>query len=119
MQRPPRNPGSMLLQTKRVSWAVLQGIVSLGLLTALLIYAVHLQTPEPQLRALMFTALVATNISLILVNRSFDASLLHAFSRRNPSLWILLSAVSALLVLLLNWDGARSLFHFDALNSWQ
>ncbi len=119
MQRPPRNPGSMLLQTKRVSWAVLQGVVSLGLLTALLIYAVQLQTPEPQLRALMFTALVATNISLILVNRSFDASLLHAFSRPNPSLWILLSAVSSVLVLLLNWDSTRSLFHFDALNSWQ
>jgi P-type Ca2+ transporter type 2C len=119
MKRPPRDPATPLLQAKRVSWAVLQGVVSLGLLVALLIYEVHLQTPAPQLRALMFSALVLTNIILILVNRSFDASIVRAFTRPNPSLWILLGAVGVLLMVSLSSPIARTLFHFGALNSAQ
>jgi P-type Ca2+ transporter type 2C len=119
MNRPPRDPATPLLQAKRVSWAVLQGVVSLALLVALLIYEVHLQTPEPQLRALMFSALILINVSLILVNRSFDASIVRAFTRPNPSLWILLSAVGVLLAVSLTAPIARTLFHFGALNPVQ
>ncbi|WP_343207429.1 cation transporting ATPase C-terminal domain-containing protein [Aminobacter sp. MSH1] len=54
--------------------------------------------------------------SLILVNRSFSASLITAFRGHNPSLgWILLG-VSAILAASLLWPWLSALFAFGALH---
>ncbi len=116
MQRPPRDPASPLLLPRRILWAVVQGVVALAILTTTLIGAARVGLPEGDLRALVFTALVLINMGLILVNRSFSSSLVHAFLRPNRSLAILLGAVSVLLVAALYWPPARSLFHFGRLH---
>ena len=64
----------------------------------------------------MFVSLVLVNASLILVNRSFSSSLLAALVRPNPSLWILLSGVAALLAVTLTWPPAMELFRFGPLH---
>ena len=68
------------------------------------------------MRALVFVSLVLINASLILVNRSFSASLLAALVRPNASLWILLSGVAALLAVALTWPPAMDLFRFGPLH---
>jgi Ca2+-transporting ATPase len=72
--------------------------------------------PETELRALVFVSLVLVNASLILVNRSFSASLLVALIRSNASLWVLLSGVVALLAVALTWPPAMDLFRFGPLH---
>ena len=72
--------------------------------------------PEADLRALVFTSLVLINMGLILVNRSFSASLARAFLPSNHSLWLLLGGVGAVLALALYWPPARSLFHLGHLH---
>jgi Ca2+-transporting ATPase len=72
--------------------------------------------PEDDLRALVFSCLVFMNMGLILVNRSFNASLVTAFLRPNRSLWILLSSVSVVLIIAIYWNPARQLFHFGQLH---
>src|SRR6185312_12727734 len=99
MRRPPRDPKSPLLLPHRIWWAVLQGAIALSILAGLLITAARLGMSEPDLRALVFTALVLINMGLILVNRSFDSSLLQAILRPNRALWMLLGGVSALLAI--------------------
>jgi P-type Ca2+ transporter type 2C len=112
MQRPPRNPNSPLVLRKRVIWAVTQGLLVLTVLAVVLINADYKKLPEADMRTLVFTTLVLLNMGLILVNRSYSASLVSAFLRPNRSLWILLNSVSAILAIAVFWQPARTLFRF-------
>lgn len=116
MKRPPRDPGSPLLLPRRIGWAVLQGVIAFAILAGVLITASRAGMLEPDLRALVFTSLVLINIGLILVNRSFTASLVRAFLRPNRSLWILFSVVVALLLMAVYWPPAQVLFRFGRLH---
>ena len=116
MQRLPRDPASPLLLPKQIIWAVLQGLIVLVILAGVFISAAHLGMPESDLRALIFTSLVLMNMGLILVNRSFKASLIRAFLSPNRSLWILFGSVITLLATAVFWSPAQSLFHFGRLH---
>ena len=118
MQRPPRDPLRPLLPRNQVLWAVVQGAIMLGALTGILVGAAALGVSEPELRALVFTALVLINLALILVNRSFTASLLQAFVRPNRALWLLFSGVAAVLAVGLYWPPAQGLLKLGSLG-WQ
>lgn len=114
MKRPPRDPQMPLLVAERIGWAIIQGIVVLALLAALLFGGASLAMPEDDLRALVFSALVLFNMGLILINRSFRATLASAFLRPNRSLWILLSGVSLTLAIAVGWPPAQQLFSFGS-----
>lgn len=118
MKRPPRDPQMPLLLGERIRWAIAQGLVALTLLGALLAGGSYMGLPEDDLRALVFTALVLINMGLILINRSFRASLASAFLRPNRSLWILFSAIALTLAAALGWSPAQQLFGFGDFN-WQ
>jgi Ca2+-transporting ATPase len=64
----------------------------------------------------VFTSLVLINMGLILVNRSFESSLIRALLQPNRALWILLGGVSSLLAVAVYWPPAQSLFHFGTLH---
>ncbi|MES2824474.1 MAG: cation-translocating P-type ATPase [Pseudomonadota bacterium] len=115
MTRPPRDPQTSLLLPQRIWWGVVQGAVALVIAGAALIGGTQFNMPEDDLRALVFTVLVLTNIGLILVNRSFSASLIRAFFNSNRLLWILLSVVVTLLAISVFWPPAQRLFHFGQL----
>lgn len=112
MKRLPRDPKSSLLTSRRIAWGVIQGLVVFLLLAAIMIGGTRFQMAEDDLRALVFSSLVLANMGLILINRSFNASLVRAFLRPNRSLWILFIAVSVLLGISLLWSPAQQLFHF-------
>ena len=86
------------------------------MLAGVLIIGMRRGMPEADLRALVFTCLVLINMSLILVNRSFSASLVRAFLRPNKALWILLGSVLAVLAISLFWPPASTLFRFGTLH---
>ena len=116
MRRPPRDPKSPLLLRKRILWALTQGLVALAILSGLLIVVSRAGMLEADMRVLVFTSLVLINMGLILVNRSFKASLVRALLQPNRPLWMLLGAVSVLLATAILWPPARSLFHFGHLH---
>jgi Ca2+-transporting ATPase len=116
MRRPPRDPKSPLLLRQRILWALLQGLIALAILAGTLIGASRMGMVESDLRALVFTSLVLINMGLILVNRSFESSLVRALLRPNRSLWLLLGGVSLLLGIAVFWRPAQSLFHFGKLH---
>ena len=116
MRRLPRDPKSPLLLRKRILWAVVQGLIALAILAGLLIAVSRAGMSEGDMRVLLFTSLVLINMGLILVNRSFKASLVRALLQPNRPLWILLGGVSALLAMAILWPPARSLFHFGRLH---
>ncbi|MGZ5911224.1 MAG: cation transporting ATPase C-terminal domain-containing protein, partial [Reyranella sp.] len=116
MSRPPRSPDSRILSARMAAWSVAQGTLALAAVAAVLAGGIAREMPETELRALVFVSLVLVNASLILVNRSFSASLLVALTRPNASLWVLLSGVVALLAVALTWPPAMDLFRFGPLH---
>ncbi len=84
MRRPPRDPKSPLLLPRRILWALLQGLIALAILAGVLISAARMGMPEPDLRALVFTSLVLINMGLILVNRSYESSLITRDPETEP-----------------------------------
>jgi Ca2+-transporting ATPase len=119
MKRPARDPKSPLLTSRRIWWGVVQGLVAFILLGAIMIGGARLNMAEDDLRTLVFSSLVLVNMGLILINRSFTASLIRAFIRPNRSLWILLSVVSFLLGVAVLWPPAQHLFHFGSFHANQ
>jgi P-type Ca2+ transporter type 2C len=116
MARPPRDPAAPLFSLGLVGWSLAQGALLLAAVAAFFVGLLQAQVPEAQARAAAFTALVACNAVLIVVNRSFNASLLGALRRPNPLLWAMLAATAVLLAAALAVPPLRRLFLFAPLS---
>ena len=101
-------------ETELTQKAVAGGIVAVA---AIFIMALRWGMPVPEVRALAFFSLVVVIVSLILVNRSFSASLLTALRRPNRTLAAVLIAVALILALTLLWPFANHLFAFGPLHA--
>jgi hypothetical protein len=66
MRRPPRDPTAPLFSAGFAAWSLLQGSLVLVLVACLFVMALHQGLPDADARALAFTALVATNLGLVL-----------------------------------------------------
>jgi Ca2+-transporting ATPase len=117
MRRPPRDSAAPLFTSRFVAWSLLQGVVVLAVVAGLFVVALQGGLPEPDVRALAFTALVATNAGLVLVNRAETVSLVAAFQQRNPLLWWMLGATSAILGAILLLAPGLDLFGVGRLHS--
>lgn len=65
--------------------------------------------PETELRALMFFALIAQIVALILINRSVSTSLTNAVIRQSLALRSVLAAIAAVTALILLLPQAQRL----------
>jgi Ca2+-transporting ATPase len=119
MRRRPRDPAAPLLSKRLAIWAAMQGLAALALVAVILFAGIRSGMTETTLRAMVFTALVAANLALILVNRPFLPSLRAALAPSNSTLGILAALVLALLAVALTWAPARLLFHFGSLSASQ
>jgi P-type Ca2+ transporter type 2C len=81
MRRLPRAPDEPLFSWPLIVWSLLQGALAFALVATIFVLAYRSGMPEREVRALAFFSLVVAIVSLILVNRSFSASLLTALRR--------------------------------------
>jgi Ca2+-transporting ATPase len=116
MHRAPRDPDAPLFRTALVGWSLLQGLVVLALVAVVFIVAVRRGLPDDEARSLAFATLVATNFGLVLVNRSFSASLVAAFRQPNGAIWWVLGTTAAILGAAFLVPPLRDLFRFGALH---
>ncbi len=84
MTRPPRDPRARLFSLPLVARSVVQGGLAFLLLGSVYLAGAWLGLPAATLRTLIFFALVAATLALVLANRSFSTSLAHALFRGNP-----------------------------------
>ncbi len=117
MSRPPRSPRSPLFSLPLLLWSLLQGTTVLVATAAIFLGAWKRGMPEAEVRSLAFVILVVGNIALILAGRSFSTSVLRAFSRPNPVLWIVLGVDAVLLGVILSWPPMRDLFRLGPLHA--
>ena len=116
MRRPPRDPAAPLFRTALVAWSLLQGAVVLALVAIVFVVAVKQGLPDDEARSLAFATLVATNAGLVLVSRSFSASVMAAFRRPNPALWWVLGTTGGILGAAMLIPPLRALFRFGPLH---
>ena len=117
MHRPPRDPNEPLFSFARIAWSLIQGTIVLAFVAGLFVIALGQGLPEADARALTFAALVATNLGLVLVNRSRGPQWWRTAHRKNVALWCVAGATSALLAFIVAFAPARDLFHFGPLHA--
>jgi Ca2+-transporting ATPase len=117
MRRRPRNRNAPLFSRGFLAWCLFQGGCVLVAVGAFFLWLLSTGIPEAEARAAAFTALVAGNFSLIVVNRSFGASLMAALLRPNRVFWWMFAAICMLLAAALLVPPARALFHFRSVHA--
>lgn len=115
MDRPARDPREPLFSFAMVVWSVFQGGVAFAMLATVYFIEMWNGMAEPELRALIFFALVSEIVALILVNRSFGTSLGDALTRRNIALRYVVAAVLAVTLLILFIPAAQTLLKFASI----
>lgn len=115
MRRPPRPPKEPLLTRQLAGWSLFQGLTAFAVVAGVYFYSVHGGAEDAAVRAITFMSVVAVVFSLILVNRSFGASLWRAFSNRNLALAVVTVFVAAVLILTMKVEPVRRLFDFATL----
>jgi Ca2+-transporting ATPase len=116
MDRPPRDPQGPLLGGGLAASALVQGMMVAAGLVALQGGLLWAGWAEAQVRAIVFTALVACTVSMIFVNRSFSGPLGRAAASRirgaflSTPLAVALGATVGLMGLVLTVPVLRELF---------
>ena len=102
MDQPPRRPGEPVFGRSVIAVSALQGLSVLVGVLGVYLWALASDRPAEVVRSVTFTTLVAANLALILVNRSWRLSIGRTLrERRNAALpWVLGAAVVLLTALL-------------------
>ncbi|NTW22578.1 cation-translocating P-type ATPase [Candidatus Falkowbacteria bacterium] len=112
MLRPPRHPDKKTLTKRLIRIAVFQGISMLLFLVLVFKLAGYTGKTVDQTRAMVFTALIFANISLILANRSWSRSIISSFRVKNQAAWLVLGGSLIVLAITIFVPQVSKLFHF-------
>ena len=115
MRRRPRNPDEALFSLPMIVWSIFQGGLAFAMLATLFLVETWSGMPEVELRALTFFALIAEIVALILVNRSFSASLGQALVRHNAALRYVAVAIAGVTALILFLPQAQAMLKFGSI----
>ncbi|MBF0212399.1 MAG: cation-translocating P-type ATPase [Magnetococcales bacterium] len=116
MDRPPRSPQEHLFSLEAVGLSLLQGMVVLGVLWTIFWLGRSWGHSENAVRAGVFTAMVVSNLCLILTNRSWQRTLFAILRVPNPAVVWVMGGVAFFLTLVLSVPFWSELFHFDPMH---
>lgn len=120
MARPPRPVTERMVGARRAALAAAQGVGCLAAVTSVYAWAVSRGLPDESVRSVAFVALSASNLFLILVNRSWRLTAFGAVrTRHNPAVaWTV--GLSALAVwLIVGIAPVRDSFHMGPVSPAQ
>jgi P-type Ca2+ transporter type 2C len=116
MLQKPRPFITTFFNLKELTTSIIQGLlITAGTLTAYQ-YAVHHEFNEAVTRTMVFTVLIAANIFLTLVNRSFYYSILTTMKYKNNLVVLITGITIAITGLLLYLKPLTNFFQFQHLN---
>ena len=116
MFQKPRSSTNSFFNLKELSTSIIQGLI-IGIGTLLVYqYSVNQGYDEALTRTMTFIVLIAANIFLTLVNRSFYYSILTTLKYKNNLIPIIIFITISILLLLLYVDPLTNFFQFKHLN---
>lgn len=115
MRRAPRDPRERLFSIGMVARSVAEGVVAFAVLGALYLYYANTGLAAAKLRTLVFFALVAAILALVLADRAFGTSVRGAIMRGNPALRIIVAAIAGVATLALTIPPIQHVLQFAPL----
>ena len=116
MVQKPRPFTTTFFNLKELTTSIIQGLmITIGTLIAYQ-YAVHQGFNESITRTMVFTVLIAANIFLTLVNRSFYYSIITTMKYKNNLVLLIISITILISALLLYVKPMTQFFEFQSLN---
>ncbi|MDH7510641.1 MAG: cation-translocating P-type ATPase [Methanolinea sp.] len=112
MKRPPRKRDEGILSGKALQFGLLQGGVAFGGVLLVYLWALLSGMGEDEARTLTFVTVVAANLGLILINRSWTLPFWETLKLPNRALWIVISGTVLCLALVISLPPMRDLFSF-------
>ncbi|WP_372766454.1 cation-translocating P-type ATPase [Lutibacter sp.] len=119
MFKKPRPFTTTFLKWKELTTSIIQGLVITSGTLIIYQYAINKGFNEAVTRTMVFTVLIAANIFLTLVNRSFYYPVFTVMRYKNNLVLIIISATVILSVLLIFVAPLAKFFQFEALNTSQ
>ena len=116
MTQPPRPFTITFFEWKELLTSIIQGLVITAGTLAVYLYAVDQGQNELVTRTMVFTALIAANIFLTLVNRSFYYSVLTTILYKNNLVPLIIGITVLIFGLILYIPVIRDFFQFSAIN---
>lgn len=116
MSRPPKKIEDPFFGSNKILISCMQGIGIL-LITFLVYYAaLKMNYPEKEVRALTFVTLIASNIAVILSNRSWSTNILKIVFTPNKAVKWVIGGSIIFLILILNIPFLTNLFLFEKIS---
>jgi Ca2+-transporting ATPase len=116
MSQKPRALSNTFFNWKELTTSIIQGLmITVGTLSAYQ-YAVYLQLDEATTRTMVFTVLIAANILLTLVNRSFYYSIFTTLRYKNNLVLLIILITIAITALLIFVPILTQFFGFSQLS---
>ncbi len=117
MSRPPRRVGASLFSRRLVLVSLAQGAALLAATMVSFRLGLDHTGSEASGRAMAFATLIAGNLALILVNRSWTRALLATLGARNLAFRAIVGGATLTLVLALTVPFLRGLFRFGPVSA--
>jgi Ca2+-transporting ATPase len=118
MDRSPRGRGTPMFDRRGLTLAASQGAGVLSAVLAVYLWGVLGDHADDTVRSVTFATLVAGNLALLLVNRSWRLSIWRSFrERRNPTLKWILGAAGLVLFVLMTVPALRDAFGFGPMSA--
>lgn len=118
MQHKPRQFTTTFFSWSELTTSIIQGLFITAGTLVVYQYSVQNGYNEPTTRTMVFTVLIAANIFLTLVNRSFYYSIFTTIGYKNPLVPFIIGVTMVITALLLCIPPLTRFFEFETL-SWQ
>lgn len=115
MSRPPRETKEKIFNKKTLIISIIQGLIVLIFIALLYFFALKL-TNEYTARAMAFTALIFSNLLLILTNKSWKETIFKSINNKNNALKYVIIGALTFLAVSLFVPTIRELFKFESLS---
>jgi Ca2+-transporting ATPase len=117
MKRPPRSPDQPLFSRRTLGLSLLQGTSIVLVLLVVYMLGLKMGFPENKARTLTLVTLIAANVGLILVNRSWSGTVASTWRTPNRALWYVAAGAMTFLALAVYVPVMRELFRFEPLGA--
>ena len=115
MSKPPRKMEATFFSWRELSLSTIQGLIITAGCLSIGYYFMKHGSGEPQVRTIIYTTLIFSNLFLTLVNRSFYYSILTTIRYKNILVPVILLISLAVLFLSIYVPVVRNLFQFATL----
>jgi len=116
MSRPPKPYDEPFFGIKKILLSCSQGLGILIIVFAVYLFGLNNGYSVREVRALAFTTLIASNIAVILSNRSWSRNIFQILATRNSTVKWVAGGAAFFLALILNIPFLLNLFQFDKIS---